>query len=237
MELMTPATIRLPERLDAGSVARLADDFAAAVSSGAPVLTLTGATAEIFCLGLALDGAREGAPETGAFADFLLALHRAPRPTLAVIDGQAIGGGLGIGACCDWVIASDRSRFALPELLWGLVPAIIWPVVSDRMAPHEARRWTISAHTRSAADALAAGLIDDMVDPAALGRASSRAIRMLSRLEPTALVRFREWAQASRREALPDALAHGASITAELICMPPARTRWSAFLAGETPWA
>ena len=237
MELMSGIQgIRLPERLDTLSVARLSEELVTALGSAAPVLGLTGATDQVFCLGLALDASHDGITETRAFADLLLALHRAGKPLMAVVDGQAIGGGLGLAAACDWVIATDRSTFALPELLWGLVPAIIWPVVADRMAPHVARHWTISAHTRGAAEALTTGLVDDVVAPDQLSGAVRRAQRMLGRLEPGALVRFRAWARESQGEALPRALTRGAEITAALLHSPPARERWATFAAGEAPW-
>jgi polyketide biosynthesis enoyl-CoA hydratase PksH len=235
LKAATPA-VRLPARLDAASVERLARELGAAITSSARVVTLAGATEDVFCLGLGIGSAPAHALATHAFADVLLALHRAPKPMLALVDGQAIGGGLGIAASCDWVIATERSTFALPELLWGLVPAMIWPPVSDRMAPHVVRQWTLTAHTRAAIAAEAAGLVDEVIAPASMPNAARRAERMLARLEPNALARFREWARASRALSLPDALARGAAITQELTGTPTVRERWTAFAAGEAPW-
>ena len=193
MELIgARAVVTLPERLTPESVGRIAVSVEAAFASPARVVSLTGAAEGPFCLGLALDSPRENDVAAAAFADLLLALRRAPKPLLAIVDGPAIGGGLGLVSACDWVIATDRSTFALPELVWGLVPAIIWPVVSDRMAPHAARQWTISAHTRTAHDAAAAGLIDDVVAHPSLPAAIARSGRMLGRLDTTALIRFRD---------------------------------------------
>src|SRR5687768_10554164 len=125
MELIgARAVVTLPERLTADSVAGVASALEAALASPARVVALTGAAEGTFCLGLALDAPDDSHPATARFADLLLSLHRAPKPLLAIVDGQAIGGGLGLASACDWVVASDRSVFALPELLWGLVPAI-----------------------------------------------------------------------------------------------------------------
>ena len=237
MELIgTRAVVTLPERLTRESVGSLAVSAQAAFASSARVVSLVGAAEGTFCLGLALDSPRDSDMATADFADLLLKLHHAPKPLLAIVDGPAIGGGLGLASACDWAIATDRSTFALPELLWGLVPAIIWPVVSDRMAPHAARQWTISAHTRTAHDAADAGLIDDMVAQASLPAAITRSERMLGRLDTTALVRFREWARRSRALPLPDALAQGAGLTAELLRGPEIVRRWHAFEAGDVPW-
>jgi enoyl-CoA hydratase/carnithine racemase len=229
-------SVRVPARLDAATVERLAGELDAAIASPARVITLEGAVESVFCLGLGLGGTETDRLHLQAFADVLLALHRAAKPVLALVDGQAIGGGLGIAASCDWVIATDRSTFALPELLWGLVPAMIWPPIGDRMAAHVARQWTVSACARPASAAEAAGLVDEVVRPESLGDAGRRAARMLARLEPGALVRLRDWTRASRTLSLPDALSRGAAITAELVDTPEARRRWAAFTAGEAPW-
>ncbi len=231
------ATVRLPSSLTLETVAQLAATLDVAIASAARIVVLTGAGEGTFCLGLALDATHDGQPATARFADVLLTLHRAPKPLLAVIDGQAIGGGLGLAAACDWVVATDESTFALPELLWGLVPAIIWPVVADRMAPHVARHWTIAARTRTAAEAHAAGLVDAVIARSGLDAAIGRAERMLVRVEPEALGRFREWTRASRGLSLGDALAQGAALTAALLRQPTARARWAAFESGDVPWA
>ena len=149
-------------------------------------------------------------------------MHWSSKPLVAVVDGRAIGGGMGLACACDWVLATERSTFALPELLWGLVPAIIWPIITDRMAPHVARQWTLTAHARSAAEGLAVGLVDDLVADGQLDAAVRRATRMLRRLDPTALVRLRSWARASRQQDLTVALRRGAAMTAEMV--PPARS-------------
>lgn len=230
------AVITLPERLTLESVARLTADIDAAAVSPARVVVLTGATPDVFCHGLALDAPNEGDAATTNFAALLRTLHTLPRPLLALVDGEAIGGGLGLAAACDGVIASHRATFALPELLWGLVPAIIWPVIADRMPPQTARRWTLSAHTRTAAEAQAAGLVDEVVAQEALPAAAARAERMLSRLDTGALVRFRDWARRSQGLAMGEALTAGAQITADLLRTPAARARWEAFTAGEVPW-
>ena len=237
MELIgASAVIAMPERLTRVSVAALAADLDAALAAPARVVTFTGTADGTFCLGLALDAPDDGEPATALFADLLLALHRAPKPLLALVDGRAIGGGLGIACACDRVIASERSTFALPELLWGLIPAIIWPVIADRMAPHAARQWTISAHARNAADAAAAGLADEVTPVDGIPEATKRAERALARLEPAALVRFRDWARRSRSLPLAEALAAGAGITSETLRGSAARERWNAFTAGDQPW-
>lgn len=236
MEL-TSASVRLPAALDPDAVSDLARALHDALAGPAPVVALVGAADDTFCLGLAIGATVEGPPPTQAFADLLATMQMAPKPLLAVVDGRAIGGGMGIACACDWVVATDRSTFALPELLWGLVPAIIWPVITDRMAPHVARQWTISAHTRPAAEGREVGLVDDLVPSDQLDRAVARATRMLRRLDPTALVAFRQWARRARHHDLPVALGDGAALTAAMMREPTTLQRWQAFTDGDTPWS
>ena len=235
MEL-TPGVIRLPPDLDAASVAALRHALDAAWASPAPVVSLVGATGDTFCLGLAL-GRQDAAAPAQPFADLLAAMHAAPKPLLAVVDGRAIGGGLGLACACDWLLATERASFGLPELLWGLVPAIIWPVVADRVGAPVARRWAVSAHSRSAAEGLAAGLVDELVPPDRLDAAVTRATRALRRLDPEALGHLRVWARASRHTDLPLALRRGADLTTSLGSRPSVRERWQAFADGEVPWS
>ena len=236
MELTRTAIVRLPVDLSATSLEALSRDVHAAFESPAPVIVLTGADADTFCIGLAIGSSSAGEAPTHAFSDLLIALHRSPKPLLAVVDGRAIGGGMALACICDWVIATERATFALPELLWGLVPAIIWPVLADRMAPHAVRQWTISAHGRGAIKAQAAGLVDALVPAASLDRAIERGAHHLCRLEPHALQRLRTWSRESRQLQLAEALRMGADITAGMLREPAVQRRWQTFVGGGSPW-
>jgi enoyl-CoA hydratase/carnithine racemase len=237
MELTSTAVVRLPVDLSAASLTALSRDVHAALASPAPVVAITGADTQTFCLGLAIGSSTQPGAPTHAFADLLTTLHQAPKPLLAAIDGRAIGGGMGLACACDWVIATERATFALPELLWGLVPAIIWPVLTDRMAPHAVRQWTMSAHARSAAEAQATGLVDALVPADTLDRAIERGAHHLRRLDPAALPPLRAWARESRQHDLPSAVRLGADMTAGMLRQPSVRRRWDAFAAGGSPWS
>jgi enoyl-CoA hydratase/carnithine racemase len=166
MELTPMATVRLPIDLSGASLSALTHDLECALASPAPVVTLLGADAETFCLGLAVGAGTQDSTPTHAFAELLTKMHHAPKPLAAVVNGRAIGGGMGLACACDYVVATERATFGLPELLWGLMPAIIWPVLTDRMAPHAVRQWTISAYARGATEAHAAGLVDELIPSA-----------------------------------------------------------------------
>ncbi len=61
-------------------------------------------------------------------------LARFPRPTLAIVHGNAFGGGVGLIACCDIAVASVDVRFSLSEVKLGLIPATISPFVIEAVA-------------------------------------------------------------------------------------------------------
>ena len=235
MELNDAAVIRMPRSFSPDSVAKLRRELEAVCSGPARVAVLMGADDETFCTGLAIDG--EGPIQTGPFCEMLSLLSDAPKPTLAFVDVKSIGGGFGMACACDWMIATDRATFGLPELLWGLIPAMIWPAVVGRLGANGARRWTLSAHTRSAHEALDAGVIDELVDVGSGVHRVQRAVQMLARLEPSATQRLRRWHRESQATSHADALTRGALLTQEMASSLVARQRVAAFARGEAPWS
>jgi methylglutaconyl-CoA hydratase len=91
-----------------------------------------------------------------------------PLPTLAVVRGSAFGGAVGLTACCDVAIAAESARFCLSEIKLGLLPAVILPYLARKLRPGTLRRLALTGRVFTAADALAAGLIERAVPEAAL---------------------------------------------------------------------
>lgn len=78
-------------------------------------------------------------------ARLMQTLDELPFPTLALVQGAAYGGALGLICACDIVLASDDARFCLSEVSLGLVPAVISPYVVRAMGMRQARRYMLSA--------------------------------------------------------------------------------------------
>lgn len=78
-------------------------------------------------------------------ARLMQALDELPFPTVALVQGAAYGGALGLLCACDIVLASDDARFCLSEVSLGLVPAVISPYVVRAMGMRQARRYMLSA--------------------------------------------------------------------------------------------
>ena len=221
-------TLSLPPRLDADAVEAVAASLAAALESpDVRVLVLRGA-GDCFCRGLSL-GAELRAATMARFAALLLAVREAPLPTLALVDGEALGGGLGLLAACDAVVASARARFGLPESLFGLVPGMVLPLVQERVRPAAARLMALRGVTLSAEEAHRIGLVDEV--SADLGRAQSRQVRLLSRPSAASV----RWLKAAP-DGLRAAVLGGAAETARRLADPDVVARIAAFARGEAPW-
>jgi methylglutaconyl-CoA hydratase len=113
---------------------------------------------------------------------FAAMLHRiavCPKPTIARVQGVALGGGVGLTAACDIAIASDDAKFAVSEARFGILPAVIGPYVINAVGPRQARRLALTASRIPAAEALAMGLVHEVVALDALDAAVERWIAEL----------------------------------------------------------
>lgn len=238
------ATVRLPRAIDRAGAARLLDDIRrAAHDLPHDVIVLTGDTG-VFCEGLDLDALGSAAGQDDdvtaaveAVAECLTLLHRSPRPTIALVNGAARGGGVGMAAACDVVIASSRSSFALPELLWGLLPAMIYPSLRERLSVHRCRLWALTGGTWTADDALRAGLVDEVVPVEALERASREWQRRLSRTRPESVARLRRFVDDEGVRDYSEATRRGAALTAAALLDGELRARLQRFAeTGQPPW-
>jgi enoyl-CoA hydratase/carnithine racemase len=113
---------------------------------------------------------------------------------------------------------------------------MIWPIIVTRMTEGVARRWTLSADTRDAPEALAAGLVDELVLVDQSWAALTRTVTMLERAEPMAVRTLRHWIYETRESSIDTSLARGAAVTEQMVGDPVTRARIAAFDRGESPW-
>ncbi len=90
-------------------------------------------------------------------------LYDFPKPLVGLVQGAAVGGGVGIVACCDVVVASDASSFRLSEVKLGIVPAVISPYVVRAIGVRAAQRYFLTAEPFSATEAKTLGLVHEIV--------------------------------------------------------------------------
>lgn len=147
--------------------ARFRRDWRAVILSGA---------GDVFCAGgdlgwmqaqMAADRETRMA-EARKLALMLKALNELPQPLIGAVQGGAYGGGVGLCAVCDLVVAAGEARFGLTETRLGLIPATIGPYVIARLGEGMARRVFMSARLFGAEEAQALGLVARVVPAADL---------------------------------------------------------------------
>ena len=139
----------------------------------------------------------------GALLEQLGALSVA---TIAVVEGAAMGGGCGLAACCDFALAASDAKFAMPEVTLGLPPAQIAPFVAARLGEHAALRLMLTGKRIGADQALALGLVDEVLAPEALDARLQDLLNELRRAEPAALRATKALLQRRRSAPLGETL-------------------------------
>ena len=134
-----------------------------------------------------MDGIDPIATSNRRFGALLEQLGALPVATIAVVEGAAMGGGCGLAACCDFVLVASDAKFAMPEVTLGLPPAQIAPFVAARLGEHAALRLMLTGQRIGAGQALALGLVDEVLAPEALDARLQDLLNELRRAEPAAL--------------------------------------------------
>jgi methylglutaconyl-CoA hydratase len=150
-------------------IAELTDAFADVGDARAVVLTAEGPS---FCAGADVEWMRAsvdlGADENHAGARRLGSMFAAgdgcPAPVGVSVQGHALGGGAGLVACADVVLAAPDAVFGFTEVKLGLVPAVISPFVLAKIGPSAARRYFVTGERFGAGEALRVGLVHEVAD-------------------------------------------------------------------------
>lgn len=119
-------------------------------------------------------------------ARLLYTLNTMPQPTVALVNGPAYGGGVGLVACCDIAVAADTAKFSLSEVRLGLIPATISPYVVRKIGESNARRYFLTAEVFEAADAQRIGLVHEVVAVADIDKGAQYFVKRLREGGPAA---------------------------------------------------
>ena len=129
-----------------------------------------------------------------ATAEAVDRLNRLPVPTLALVQGFCVGGGTGVLAACDVVIAADTAKFAISEVRWGLTAAIIIPQLNDAISARQVRRYALTSERFDANEARRIGLVHEVVPAAELDAAGDRMITQILENGPIAMAETKAFA-------------------------------------------
>ena len=113
-------------------------------------------------------------------------LNELPLPTVALVQGGCFGGGTGIVAACDVVIAADNAMFSIAETRWGLMAGIILPQLADAIGVRQVRRYALTGERFGAEEARRIGLVHEVVPLAELDAAGERVVDALLQNAPEA---------------------------------------------------
>lgn len=145
-------------------------------------------------------------------ADAVRRLDLAPIPTVALIQGGCFGGGVGVAAACDIVVAADDAVFAITETRWGLMAGIIIPQLCRAMGVRQVRRYAQSGERFSATQAVSLGLAHECCPTADLQATGERIVDALLMNAPasTAATKARtlQFEQVEMSDAYFDELVH-----------------------------
>ncbi|MEP7297007.1 MAG: enoyl-CoA hydratase-related protein [Burkholderiales bacterium] len=184
------------------------------------------------------DGIDPIAASNRRFGDLLEQLRDLGVASIAVVEGAAMGGGCGLAAACDIVLAADTAKFAMPEVTLGLPPAQIAPFVAARLGHSAALRLMLTGRRIDAAEALACGLVDEVLAADALDARIAQLLGELARAEPQALRATKAILHHARHGSLADTLDFASLAFATSLRSGTATEGLAAFAAKRAPgWA
>ncbi len=154
------------------------------------LVVLTG-TGDVFCVGGEMGGKHEGNAPIDRFTDALdltpfVQIERCPKLVLVKINGMCQGGGLVMTLMSDLSIAADTASFRVPELLRGVADGYLGARLASRIGVARAKQLLFTARPFSAAEAVAMGLIGQVVPAAELDTATEALITEVRRTGPAA---------------------------------------------------
>jgi methylglutaconyl-CoA hydratase len=182
----------------------------------------------------------ENLKDTRKLSQLFAAMNECTKPIIGRVQGAAIGGGVGLVAVCDSVIATEETQFSLSEVRLGIVPACIGPFVIAKIGASHARNLFISAERFSAKRALEIGLVHEVVpDLLGLDAAIERLLGNMLQCGPNAmsaakrLVLDLSWPE--RRSQFSDCLEYVSKTLADLRVSSEGQEGIKAFIEKRKP--
>ncbi len=227
---------RMVAELTAWAGEAAAGDLRAAVLGGAGAVFCAGADAA-WMARTAARPREENARDAGRLAAMFAALDALPFPLLARVQGAALGGGAGLAAVCDVVVAEEQAVFGFPEVKLGLVPAVVAPYVLAKIGSSAARELFLTGVRVGARRAREIGLAHAVVPAADLDPAVEGYLAEILTAAPGAVAAAK--ALVARRPPLgPEAAEAAARLLAERRASPEGQEGLRAFLEKRRPaWA
>lgn len=239
-------TLARPEFHNAFQAALIAELTAAfralGDEAGVRAIVLTGAGpsfsagADIASMRASLDlSAEENRADAERLADLFETIDTCPRPTIARVNGAALGGGVGLVAVCDIAIAAAGAQFGFSEVRLGIAPAVISPYVLRRIGEAQARALFLTGARFDAIRAQAIGLVHDAVAPDRLDAAVAEQVAHLLAAAPGAVAATKALIRQVRGLDMQEARGITTELIARLRTTPEGQEGLRAFLDKRPP--
>ncbi len=212
------------------------------VGGPARVAVLAGA-GKVFCAGadvtwmskMVAYSHEDNVRDARAMARMFDALDRLPLPLIGRIHGAALGGGAGLAAVCDIVVAADDAAFAFTEVKLGIVPAVISPFVLAKIGRSAARELFLTGARFSAARAKDIGLVHVVGTSEELDRLVAKYVNDLSTSAPEAVAAAKQLIAEVATRSSTSATEYTIDAIAERRVSAEGQDGMSAFLAKRPP--
>jgi len=223
---VTTITLNRPEKKNAlndivvAELSKLLEELSTAADTR--ILILEGA-GDAFCSGADLAYLKnlkdysyeENLEDSRALAGLFLKIYDFPKLTIAKVNGPAIAGGCGLATLCDFVFATDRSKFGYPEVKIGFVAAIVSVFLIRQIGERKARELLLSGKILSAEEALSTGLINKVLLNSELDTYIASFVSKIIRNSPQAVKRTKTLLNSFSFELPVDALDELVKLNAE----------------------
>ncbi|MCH8538054.1 MAG: enoyl-CoA hydratase/isomerase family protein [Alkalimonas sp.] len=174
--------------------------------------------------------------DAGRLAELMRLLDVFPKPTIAVVQGAAFGGAVGLLACCDIAIADAKASFCLSEVKIGLIPAVISPYVIRAIGERASRRYFITAERFFAEEALRLGLLHQIVENDSLEDITQQLCQQLLQNSPAAVSAAKTLiADVSQRPIDAQLISHTTEAIARIRVSAEGQEGLTAFLTKRSP--
>lgn len=227
-------------------ISELSDAFFRVKEDGAVrVVVLTG-EGKSFCAGADINWIREiihysfeqNLEESLQLAELLHLIYTLPKPTVAMVNGSAIGGGNGLLSACDMAVAAEEAIFGLSEVKIGLVPAAISPYIIRKIGESKSREYFLTGKRITAQKALEIGLVNEVVSGEKLEERVDELVKLLLSSGPEAIASCKELIFNVSRMTLEEAKGYTARMIAHLRISEEGQEGTAAFLEKRKPlWA
>lgn len=169
-------------------------------------------------------------------AHLMKTLNQLSKPTIALVQGAAYGGGVGLVACCDIAIATPQASFCLSEVKIGLIPAAIGPYVISTIGECAARRYFLTAERFDVHEAYRLGLVHQITTETELSSTGQQLAEMILHNGPYAITIAKKFIAAIAHKPIDETITKfSAETIAKCRIAPEAQEGLSAFLEKRKP--